>query len=60
MRYNVTFTISKNNQTEKKFQVLESPYAIGKTIAKDILEKKFKGYSIEVLRTNPSTSALAE
>jgi hypothetical protein len=60
MRFNVKFTISKNGDTQSKFEVLESNNKYDKINTKSILSKKYPDYEITVIKISQSVTATSE
>jgi hypothetical protein len=60
MRFNVKFTIKKDNDIQTKFEVLESNTKYDKINTKSILSKKYPDYEITVLKISQSVTAKAE
>jgi hypothetical protein len=60
MRFNVKFTISKDGNTQSKFEVLESNNKYDKINTKSILSKKYPDYEITVIKISQSVTATSE
>jgi hypothetical protein len=60
MRFNVKFTISKDGDTQSKFEVLESNNKYDKINTKSILSKKYPDYEITVIKISQSVTATSE
>lgn len=60
MRFNVKFTIEKDNEIQNKFEVLESNTKYDKLNAKMILSKKYPEHEIEILKISQTVTASTE
>jgi len=60
MRFNVKFTISKDGDTQSKFEVLESNNKYDKINTKSILSKKYPDYEITIIKISQSVTATSE
>lgn len=60
MRFNIKFTIKKDDETQNKFEVLESNSKHDKVNAKMILSKKYPEYEIEILKISQTITATTE
>ena len=59
MRYNISFSISKGNKTENKFESIDHDFQHNSVAgeAKKLLEEKYKGFKIEILKTGQVINA---
>jgi len=59
MRYNISFSLTKGNKTENKFESIDHDFQHNSVAgeAKKILEEKYKGYTVEVTKTGQVINA---